>query len=518
VTSSPKSPRTDGGGHPPPPEPHDPADSTTGAARIGFWVGLVVGVGLVLFAPYLPRPEGLSIPALRLVGVTAVVSIWWVTEALPLGATALIPAAIFPFLDIASAKSVSEAYMSPFIMLLLGGFLLALAVERAGVHRRLSLYVLLWVGTSPRRLVLGFTVASALLSMWISNTATALIMMPIALALLERAEAAAPPEQARAFGIAILLAAAYGASVGGMGTPVGTPPNLIAMGAMDAVFHGEPGLTFVGWAWRAAPAVVLIVPLVWLLLVRVYPRVPADLHLGAGALIRAELTALGPWRPAELRALAVFGLAAVLWVTRPDLELGELGDIQGWGSRLGLKGVHDGTVAILAALLAFALPAGGAARGERLLPWGTAVRVPWGLVLLFGGGIAISTGFDATGLSKYLGVYLGGMAGDSPYAFMAVTTLTATFGTELISNTALANITMPILAATAKAAGTDPRLLMVPVALACSCAFMMPAATGPNAIVFGTGRIRIPEMVKAGFFTNWAAWAIIFVIAVLVNL
>ncbi|MCA9553007.1 MAG: SLC13/DASS family transporter [Myxococcales bacterium] len=493
------------------------ADDTSVVSRLGFWLGLVLGLGVVLFAPSLPRPEGLSVAAVRLVGVTFVVGLWWVTEALPLGATALIPAAAFPFLSIASAKEVSGAYMSPFIMLLLGGFLLALAVERAGVHRRLSLYVLLGVGTSPRRLVLGFTVASALLSMWISNTATTLIMMPIALAILERAEAAADPAQAHAFGLAVLLGTGYGASVGGMGTPVGTPPNLIAMGAMDAVFHGQPGLTFVGWAWRAAPAVIIIVPIVWLLLTRLYPRVPSDLRLGAGSVIQAELNALGPWRPSEIRALAVFGLAALLWVTRPDLELGELGKIEGWGSRLGLKGVHDGTIAIMAALIAFALPS-GEVKGERLLPWATAVRVPWGLVLLFGGGIAISTGFEATGLSTYLGGYLGRMAGDSPYGFMAATTLTATFGTEIISNTALANITMPILAATAKAAGTDPRLLMVPVALACSCAFMMPAATGPNAIVFGTGRIRIPEMVKAGFFTNWAAWAVIFVIAVLVNL
>jgi len=449
-------------------------------------------------------------------GITLIVGIWWVTEALPLGASAMLPAALFPFFGIATAKQVAPAYMSPFIMLLLGGFLLALAVEKSGVHRRLSLYVLLAVGTSPRRLILGFAVAAAALSMWISNTATTLIMMPVAIAVADRARASATEAQAKAFTIAVLLGTGYGASVGGMGTPVGTPPNLIAMGAMDTVFHGEPGLTFVGWAWRAAPAVILIVPIVWVMLIKVYPRVPADLSLGAGSVVREELKALGAWRPSEVRALAVFAVAAVLWVSRADLVLGELGTIPGWASTLSIKGVHDGTIALLAAVLAFGIPSGDRP-GERLLDWETAVNVPWGLVLLFGGGIAISIGFQNTGLSQFFGDALAGSASGSPYAFLGLTTLTATFGTEIISNTALANITMPILAATAKSAGTDPRLLMVPVALACSCAFMMPAATGPNAIVFGTGRVRISEMVRAGFLTNWAAWSVIFLLAILVN-
>lgn len=453
---------------------------------------------------------------MRVVGITLIVGIWWVTEALPLGASALVPAALFPFFGIASAKQLSPAYMSPFILLLLGGFLLALAVEKSGVHRRLALYVLLIVGTSPRRLILGFALAAAGLSMWISNTATTLIMMPVGIAVADRAKRNATPAQAAAFAIAVLLGTGYGASVGGMGTPVGTPPNLIAMGAMDEVFHGDPGLTFVGWAWRAAPAVLLIIPIVWLMLTRVYPKVPADLDLGAGGLIREELDALGPWRPSERRSLAVFGVAAVLWVSRPDIQLGELGTIAGWASRLGIEGVHDGTIAILAAVLAFATPS-GERKNDPLLDWHTAVKVPWGLVLLFGGGIAISKGFALTGLSKFVGDALASTASGSPYVFLGVTTLTATFGTEIISNTALANITMPILAATAKAAGSDPRLLMVPVALACSCAFMMPAATGPNAIVFGTGRIRISQMVKAGFLTNWLAWAVIFALAALVN-
>lgn len=488
----------------------EPVEEVSPAQRLGFWAGLVAGGLVVVFAGVLPRPEGLSVEAVRLVGITIIVGLWWITEAIPLGATALIPFAAFPLLNITTAKVVAPAYASPFIMLLLGGFLLALAVERSGVHRRVSLYVLLAIGTSPRRLVLGFAIAGAALSMWISNTATTLIMMPIAIAITDRA-LGKDPKVASAFTIAVLLGTAYGSSVGGMATPIGTPPNLIAMAAISEKFPDGPQMTFVSWAFAAVPAVLLIIPIVWLMLTRFYPKVPADLDLGASDVIRDELKQLGSWRPSEIRSMVVFGIAAVLWVTRKDMVLGEWLTIPGWASLLSLKGTHDGTVAILVACIAFALPSGEGP--ERLLPWHVAVKVPWGLVLLFGGGVALSKGFDATGLSAYLGTTLGRLASASEAVFLGTSALTATFGTEIISNTALANITMPILAETAKAASIDPTELVVPVALACSCAFMMPAATGPNAIVFGTGRIRIAEMAKAGFFINWAAWAVIVGIA-----
>ncbi len=480
-------------------------------SRYGFWAGLVAGLLIIILAPWLPRPEALPVAAVRLVGVTLWVGVWWITEALPLGATALLPAAAFPLLGIASAKEVSPAYSSPFILLLLGGFLLALAVERSGVHRRIALHVLLSVGTSPRRLILGFAIAAAVLSMWISNTATTLIMMPIAIAIAERAS-----NRGSAFAVAVLLAVAYGASVGGMATPVGTPPNLIAMGALDARFPDGPSLNFVNWSARALPAVMIIIPTIWLLLTRVFPRVPVDLDLGAGPVIRGELTALGPWRPSEVRALGVFALAALLWVTRPDLRLGDALTIPGWASLLGVEGAKDATVALLAALIAFSLPS-GERRGERLLPWETAVKAPWGLVLLFGGGVALSIGFEKTGLSGHLGETLAELVSAGMVPFVAGSALAATFGTEIISNTALANITMPILAATAQSAQIDPRSLLVPVAMACSCAFMMPAATGPNAIVFGTGRVRIGQMVKAGFLTNLMAWAVIVAVTIILQ-
>ncbi len=497
------------------------SSTVTQSSKIGFWVGLLLGGAIIALAGVVPRPDGLTVPAVRVLGIAIVVGAWWITEALPLGATALLPFALFPIFKIAPAKSLASAYGAPIIFLLLGGFFLALAVERSGVHKRLALHILLKVGTSPRRLVLGFAIAAAVLSMWISNTATTLIMMPIAIALSDRARdrLGSDNKEAAAFSIALLLGTGYGASVGGMGTPVGTPPNLLAIRAISANFPGE-SLTFLSWLSAALPVVVLVVPIVWLGLTRLYPKVPQTLELGADAVIRSDLKALGGWRRSEIRSLIVLGVAAVLWITRPDLKLEEGLVIEGWARRLGMVGgngrllVHDGTIAMLMAVVAFALPS-GEDDGERLLPWSTALRVPWGLVLLFGGGLALSGGFKATGLSQFMASGLAPLAQSSLSLFTGVVALLATFGTEVVSNTALASILMPILADTAKAAGQAPLTILFPAVLACSCAFMMPAATGPNAIVFGTGRVRIAEMVKAGFVMNWLAWVVIVAVSLI---
>ncbi|MEM1024029.1 MAG: SLC13 family permease [Myxococcota bacterium] len=484
----------------------EPAEDDAPRSRIQA-IGLGAGAAafaLVLWLGPSVWPS-LNVSSLRLLAVIALMAIWWATEALPLAATALVPAACFPLLGIAPAKPTTQAYMSPIIVLLLGGFMLARAVERSGVHRRLALYVLLGVGGAPRRLVLGFALASGLLSMWISNTASTLIILPIALALLERAESES--QAGVGFGQALLLAIAYGASVGGMSTPIGTPPNLIAMNALEQSFPSGPTLSFLGWVSHALPAVLLLLPLIWFILTRFAPGVPAGLQFGGTEVLRAELRALGPWRAPERRALSVFGFAGLLWVTRPDIRIGT-GIFEGWATRLGLEGVHDGTVAMVCALLAFGLP-DGTKSGQRLLPWNTAAALPWGLILFFGGGVALSVGFLQSGLSQALGGSLAGMAGSAWAAFIAVICFLATFGTEVISNTALANILMPILAATAKSAAMDPRTLLVPAAMACSCAFMMPIATGPNAIVFGSGRLRVGDMLRAGLPINLAAWACI---------
>lgn len=485
------------------------------AQKIGLWVGLCGALTLVLGAPYLPLSSELEPTAWSLVAVTFLVGCFWVSEALPLGATSLIPAALFPILGIMSTAEVSKYYISPVVLLLLGGFLLAMAVERTGAHQRLALMVLLRVGTSPQRLVLGFTITAAVMSMWISNTATALMMMPVALAVADRAaEASGEGIKHRAFSVALLLGTGYGASVGGMGTPVGTPPNLIALKALNDTFPDKVYLSFVDWLFYSVPVVIIIVPLIWYSLVWVYPKVPSTLSFGARQFLEEELRMKGAWTPSERRALTVFAVTAILWVTRADLQLGDSIGVPGWATLLGLTGTHDGMVAIGMAVLAFALPSGNN-DGFRILPWSSAQNAPWGLVLLFGGGVALSKGFEVTGVSSWLGTTLAYIAEGSIPSFIALATFTGTFGTEIMSNTALANMLMPILASTAYEAQIDPRAFVWPVALACSCAFMMPAATGPNAIVFGSDRIRIIEMVRSGFIINWLAWAVIVVVALM---
>jgi len=381
--------------------------------------------------------------------------------------------------------------------------MLALAVEHTGAHRRIALRVLLALGQSPRRLVLGFAATTAFISMWISNAAAALILMPVAVAVVDHAHAVAG-DRARTFGVAVMLAVAYGASVGGLGTPIGTAPNLVAIGALQANFPGGPALSFLGWATIGVPIAVLLTLVMWALLVRVSPGVPADLDLGARAVIGEEVKQLGAWRPSERRSLALFAIAALLWITREDAA-----SIPGWSTLLGLgTSPDDGTVALLLVVVAFLLPS-GEAPGARILTWPIAAKAPWDLFVLFGGGIALAVGFDRSGISRWIGEAFTALGGGSMAMLTAGTALAAIFVTELISNTALASIAMPILAAAAKQMGGDPRLLLVPVAMACSCGFMMPAGTGPNAIAFGTGRVRIAEMVRAGLLVNLAAWLVI---------
>ncbi|MCC7385985.1 MAG: SLC13/DASS family transporter [Deltaproteobacteria bacterium] len=482
----------------------------TSVSRVGFWGGLAVGLLIIASAGALGTEGGVTAGAIRCIGVTVIVATWWVTEALPIGATALIPAATFPLLGITPAKSIAPVYANSFILLLLGGFLLAMALERSGAHRRLALYVLLGVGTSPRRLVFGFLAAAAALSMWISNTATALIMMPVAMAIVDRG-LEAEGERAQNFGAAVMLCTAYGASLGGMGTPIGTPPNLIAIGALEHAYPNGPSVTFLEWMTFAVPVVIILVPILWVLVTRVLLRVPNDLQLGARDLIRDELRALGPWRAPEKRSLTIFAIAAILWVTREDVVLGPSLTIPGWATLAGLGAApDDATVALIAALAAFMMPSGDADR-SRLLPWSTAAKAPWDLVLLFGGGMALAKGFDDTGLSAWLGRALATFGQGSEVVFVAVCAFGAWVATEFISNTALANITMPVLAAAARQTDIDPRLIILPTALACSCAFMLPASTGPNAIVFGTGRVRIGQMARTGLLLNLVAWAVIVV-------
>lgn len=407
------------------------------------------------------------------VAVTVLCALWWVFEPVPIAATALIPFALFPLAGVLDHKQVAGAYGHTLIMLFLGGFLLSAAMEKSGTHRRLAIGMIHLVGAaSGKRLVLGFMLASAALSMWISNTATVLMLLPLVMAVLEKIDD-------ERLAVALTLGIAYAGSIGGLGTPIGSPPNVIFMGIYQQATGTK--LSFVDWMMVGLPVTVLFLPIAWLVLTR---RV-----VTSG---RIDLPLPGPWRWAEIATLVVFTVTAIAWVTR-TVPFG------GWSAWFNMPGAGDSTVALTAAVFLFAIPDG---RGSHLLDWETAQRIPWGLLLLFGGGLAIAKAFDESGLSQALGDGLAHITAWPTVLVVLALCLSVSFLTEVTSNTATTTMLMPILAAAGVAAKLDPAIFMIPAALSASCAFMLPVATPPNAIVFGTGRITVQRMAREGFALN----------------
>ncbi|RLA55785.1 MAG: SLC13/DASS family transporter [Gammaproteobacteria bacterium] len=419
------------------------------------------------------------------VGFVAVLCIlWWVFEPIPIPVTSLLPLAVLPLLGVLTPAEVGQAYGSPLILLLLGGFLLSKAMEHSGAHRRIAIgMVNLFGASSGRRLVLGFMVAAAVLSMWISNTATTLMLLPVALAVLdatkEKEELAAP----------LLLGIAYAASVGGMGTPIGTPPNLIFMQVYEQT-TGE-AISFTRWMGWALPVVIVMVPAMAVMLTR-----------NIGGALAVQLPDVGAWRTEERRVMAVFGLTALAWITRSE-------PFGGWKTWLDVPQANDASVALLAVIVLFVVPNG---KGQRLLSWERAVTIPWGVLLLFAGGICLAKGFVNSGLSELMGQWLADMTRIPLYALIVIICLIVTFMTETTSNTASTTLLMPVLAAAALAAGIAPELIMVPAAMSASCAFMLPVATAPNSVVFGSGLISVSRMAREGVLLNLLGAAVISVV------
>ncbi|WP_292995062.1 SLC13 family permease [Nitrosomonas sp.] len=406
--------------------------------------------------------------------------VWWIFEPIPIPATAIIPLAVFPLTGVLPQEKIAAAYGSELILLMLGGFILSAAMERSGAHRRIALGMVNVIGgTSSRRIVLGFMVATAALSMWISNTATTLMMLPIALAVITQS-----PDKKLA--IPLLLAIAYGSSIGGLGTPIGTPPNLVFMQQYES-FTGS-AVSFSQWMSWGLPVVLLFLPLAGLWLTR-----KLDYH---GELV---IPPAGNWRLEERRVLIIFGLTALAWVTR-------LEPFGGWSYWLGLKGANDAIVALVAAVILFLVPNG---RGGKLIDWESAERVPWGILILFAAGIAIAQAFVESGLSRAIADQLAVLASLHPLVMITTIALIVTFLTETTSNTATTILLMPILASAALGAGIDPALLMVPAAMSASCAFMLPVATAPNAIVFGSGHVTVANMVREGLALNFIGVVVI---------
>ena len=433
----------------------------------------------LIFGPLLAALTfyGLNASLTNDIAITAAVAVWcvswWIFEPVPIPVTSLLPIAIFPLSGVLTADQVASAYGNKLVLLLLGGFLLSTAISHCGAHRRLALTMVHWFGNdNPKRLVLGFMVAAAALSMWISNTAATLMLLPVALAVIDSADN-------KKLALPLLLGLAYAASIGGISTPIGTPPNLIFM----QVYEENTGLqiSFTQWMMWALPLVIIFLPIIWLWLTRKLGH-EGELHLPK----------VGEWTTHERRVMIIFGLTALLWISRRE-------PFGGWSDWLNLPQANDASVALLAVIALFVIPNGNK---QKLLDWKTAQQIPWGILLLFSGGICLAKAFVVSGLSTQLGEQLSAVTSYSIVIMIAVIALTITFMTEATSNTATTAMLMPVLAATAINANIDPLILMIPATFSASCAFMLPVATAPNTIVFSSGHVHIKQMVKEGFILN----------------
>ncbi|MEZ6059438.1 MAG: SLC13 family permease [Planctomycetaceae bacterium] len=491
-------------------------------------LALLIGF-LAIFA--MPTPEGMQPEAHRLIAVTFLMAGLWVTQVVPLAATSLLPLVLFPALGIQSAAETSQAFINDNVFLYLGGFIIALGIERWNLHRRIALNIVSFIGARPRQLVLGFMLATAGLSMWISNTATTLLMLPIALALLrtmEEERAALPaggtrPEDS-ALAVPVLLGIAYSASIGGLTTLVGTPTNVVAARIYAEEIPDAVPLSVAEWMLACLPIGIVYLAVTWLVLTWKLPSATQHDETLRSQL-RKRKSDLGKISAAESRMLLVFATTAALWILRKPLKLDEVQVLPGWSEILpgwfewlGMSAslvpasakdfVNDSTVAVGLAVLLFFIPSGTRSSNGRRVPlmdWATATKLPWDIVLLFGGGFALAGAFsnDVTGLAGWLANALKEpLEGQSAWLVVAVTCLLMTFLTEVTSNVATINTLLASLLAMCGPLGIDPRLLMIPATLATSCAFMLPIATPPNAIIFGSGQVRIGEMARHGLLLN----------------
>jgi solute carrier family 13 (sodium-dependent dicarboxylate transporter), member 2/3/5 len=440
--------------------------------------------------------------------VGLVMAVWWITEVVPLAVTSLLPVPLFPLFGILDGKVVASAYFNDVIFLFMGGFLVALAMQRWNLHRRIALHILMITGVSAARILLGFMVASAFLSMWISNTATAMMMLPIALSIISQLESLAEDGKGTRFSTGMLLGIAYGASIGGTATLVGTPPNLSFVRIFHICFPEAPEIPFSQWLLFALPTALLVFMTAWLILWLMFRPNKEGWKGISRQYIRRLLVKQGKVSYQEKVVGVVFVLLALLWIFRSDLDFGTL-VIPGWAGFLPYGHMlNDGSVAIFMAIVLFVIPS-KTGKGSSILDWKTASALPWHILLLFGGGFALASGFKESGLSAWFGEQLIGVASFHPFVVILCIALIMTFLTELTSNTATTEMILPILAGIAVTTQINPLLLMIPATLSASMAFMLPVATPPNAIIFGTSRVTIAQMARTGLALNLAGALII---------
>lgn len=458
----------------------------------GFWgaaVGLVA-FGVLVFAPPL---SGLSRSGQNAAATAALMAGFWIGEVVPIYATALFPIVLFPLLGVLDTRAVTSPYGDRVVFLMMGGFMLAEAMKKWGLHRRIALHTIRVIGRSPAGMVLGFMVATAFLSMWMSNSATAVMMVPIAVSVAWRVQGADRPEDLKpdAFSTSLMLAIAYSASVGGIATLVGTPPNAIFAGQVKVLFPEAPEVFFDQWMKLGLPVSLCMLAIIWIYLTRVmFPLGRVRLEFERGV-IREEIGKLGPMSRGEKTVLFVFGTTALLWMSR------------GAWSRLLPAGVsvHDSTIAIASAVALFLIPVDWKKR-DFALDWMHAKNIPWGVLILFGGGFSLAAGMHQSGFAQWAGSGLHSLEGVHPLLMILAVCLMMTFLTEVTMNTSTTTIMMPVMAFTAEALKVHPFMLMIPATISASCAFMLPAATPPNAIVFGSGLVRLPQMARAGLALN----------------
>ena len=472
--------------------------------------GLILGPMLFLLLLLLPTPSGLEPVAMRMAAVATLMAVWWITEAIPIPATALLPLPLFPLLGILPAAETPLSYADRMIYLFFGGFLIAIAMQQVGLHRRIALHIIRAIGSSPPRLLLGFMIASACLSLWISNTATTMMMLPIAMAVVlqmaDTASEAGDGEKFRhSFGLVLMLGIAYSASIGGVGTLVGTPPNIVMAGFIKKLFPDAPEINFLQWMMLGLPLVAVFIPIVWIYLVKWgssinLRKIEGLDHDSGAAYLDEQIRELGGMRWGEKAVLCVFCITALAWIFRKPIDLGFYTT---WGLTRVFPLIDDSTVAMAMGVALFLIPAERGSGQRFLLNW-KAVRtgMPWGILLLYGGGFALAKGMEATGLALWLGGQLAWLSSVPVPVMILATCLMLTFLTEITSNTATTTMLIPVLASAAVAMGTHPYLLMIPATISASCAFMLPVATPPNAIVFGSGWVRIPDMARVGFGLN----------------
>lgn len=466
-------------------------------------IGLVLGPSIfVLFLFYI-TPAGMNDQAQAVMACTLWVAIWWITEAIPIPVTSLLPIVIFPLTGALNASSTASSYADNMIFLFLGGFIIAIAMERWNLHKRIAMSIITTVGTNGKKIVLGFMGATAFLSMWISNTATAMMMLPIGIAVIKQLTGflSKKSDHKENFGKALMLGIAYAASIGGMATLVGTPPNVVFAGVVTKTFAVQ--VSFVQWLVFGLSISLLLLAICWYYITRLAFPVSNQQIPGGVAHIKEVQMSLGAISPEEKRVLLVFISVAVGWIIRPAL-LNEF-----------LPALDDAMIAIAGAIALFIIPATPAK--TFILSWDDMVKIPWGVILLFGGGLAIAAAFNDSGLSTWIGDQMKLLDNVNYIIIMATVTTTVNFLTEITSNTATASMILPLLASIAESIDVHPFGLMVAASLASSCAFMLPVATPPNAIVFGSGYLTIKDMVKAGIWMNIIS-IIIVVLAVLLLL